>query len=276
MTESDKTSEIWQKAVEQKAKNKTRIGQLLAQAKKGRIVPISLPGDSRTALRLLMRERRTERYRTMANVDSLTGLSNKRFLYDLLPLELARVQRGKSLAVVSGDLQELKRYNDTFGHDGGDRAIQAVSEGMKRTIRDTDTAAHLSGDEFAVLLPDISPQQAGKESLYATQKEMSAAVALRMNRAIHEQTVQDANLDQKQTIHMDIGVTIAQKDDTPESVLKCSDEAMYQMKRLNKTTNNQYISSIVIATREDRTTVFDRASFGEDGRSIHFDRLTSA
>ena len=119
MTESDKTSEIWQKAVEQKAKNKTRIGQLLAQAKKGRIVPISLPGDSRTALRLLMRERRTERYRTMANVDSLTGLSNKRFLYDLLPLELARVQRGKSLAVVSGDLQELKRYNDTFGHDGG-------------------------------------------------------------------------------------------------------------------------------------------------------------
>ena len=82
---------------------------------------------------------------------------------------------------------------------------------MKRTIRDTDTAAHLSGDEFAVLLPDISPQQAGKESLYATQKEMSAAVALRMNRAIHEQTVQDANLDQKQTIHMDIGVTIAQK-----------------------------------------------------------------
>lgn len=276
MTESDNKSEIRQQMIDQKVKNRKRLDVLRLQIRRNRPLPIPFVGDARNALDLLKRERRAQRYFSLANSDSLTGLSNKRFFKELLPLELARVRRGKSLAVVAGDLQELKRYNDTFGHDGGDRAIQAVSEGIKRTIRDTDTAAHLSGDEFAVLLPDISPHHEGKESWYATQKEMSAAVALRMNRAIHEQPVEYVHQGPKQTIHMDIGVTIAAKDDTSESVLKRADEAMYQMKRFNKVTNNQHTSSIMIATQEHGQTVFDRASFGEDRHSIQFERFTAS
>lgn len=274
MTEAESTSETRRTAIEQKEKNRKRLGELRTQIRTNRTAPIPLPGDTRTALQLLTRERRGERYKSMANVDSSTGLSNKRFFKQLLSLELSRVRRGKSLAIVAGDMQELKRYNDTFGHEVGDRAIQAGAEGMKKTIRDTDTAAHLAGDEFAVLLPDVSPQLEGKKSWYATEKEAAAAVVLRMNRAIHEQPLGISVQVPEQHVHMDIGVATADKDDTAESILKRADEAMYRMKRLNKQANNHFMSSIVIAMVEDGQNVFDRASFGEDGHSILFERLT--
>lgn len=273
MTESDTTSQDRQEAIKQKTKNQNRLRVLRDQLRKNRIAPIPLPGDTRAALQLLTRERRGQRYQALANVDSLTRLPNERFFHQLLPLELARVKRGKSLAVLAGDMQGLKQFNDTFGHEQGDRAIQVVAEGIKTTIRDTDTAAHLSGDEFAALLPDVSPQN-GEKSLYTTKKESSAAIALRMNLAINEQPFAISVGVSEQHVHMDIGITLAEKDDNPESILKRADDAMYCMKRLNKKTNNQHISSIVIATVENSQTVFDRASFGEDGRSIQFERLS--
>lgn len=275
MTESDTTSQDRQEAIKQKTKNQNRLRVLRDQLRRNRIAPIPLPGDTRAALQLLTRERRGQRYQALANVDSLTRLPNERFFHQLLPLELARVKRGKSLAVLAGDMQGLKQFNDTFGHEQGDRAIQVVAEGIKTTIRDTDTAAHLSGDEFAALLPDVSPQN-GEKALYTTKKESSVAIAIRMNLAINNQpfTISDRVSREEQHVHMDIGVTIAEKDDSPESVLKRADVAMYHMKRLNKKTNNQHKSSIVIATVENSQTVFDRASFGEDGRSILFERLS--
>lgn len=275
MTESDYSSELHHKTAVQKLKNRKRLDELEAHIRKNRIVPVPLPGDTRTALGILTRERRSERYKAMIHTDSLTGLSNKRFFESLLPLELSRVKRGQSLAVMAGDLQSLKLINDTHGHDTGDRAIQAAGEGMKQSIRDTDTAAHISGDEFAALLPDVSPQHHGKESRYATQKEAASAVALRMNQKINKQA---ANLPDKKTsinVHMDIGITIAQSDDTPDIILKRADEAMYAMKRLNKATGNTHAASIAIATQENGQTVFDRAWFGDDGHAIQFQRLPS-
>lgn len=271
MAESDTTSQ-GQAAIEQNTKNQKRLRVLRDQLRRNRIAPIPLPGDTRAALQLLTRERRGQRYQALANVDSLTRLPNERFFHQLLPLELARVKRGKSLAVLAGDMQGLKQFNDTFGHEQGDRAIQVVAEGINKMIRDTDTAAHLSGDEFAALLPDVSPQN-GEKALYSTKKESSAAIALRMNIVINEQPFTIPDHPSEHHVHMDIGVTIAEKDDTPESILKRADDAMYRMKRLNKETHNQHKSSIVIATVENSQTVFDRASFGADGRSIQFERL---
>lgn len=276
MTESDNTAEIRQKAIEQKGKNKKRIREIRDQIRTQRLLPIPHPGDTRMALRLLTRERRTDRYRTMANKDSLTGLANKRFFNAVLPLELARVRRGKSLAIITGDLQELKKFNDSFGHDTGDRAIQAAATGMNQTLRDTDVAARFGGDEFAALLPDVSPQQIGINSAYPTEKDAAAAVALRINHAINEQSVSTSEQSPHQNVHVDIGIAIATKDDTPESILKRSDEASYRIKRINKQTNNERRSSIVVATIEDGVTVFDQATFGKDGHSIQFERLTSA
>lgn len=276
MTESDYSSEFHHKAVVQKLKNRKRLGELEGQIRKNRIIPLPLPGDTRTALGILTRERRGERYKAMIHTDSLTGLSNKRFFKELLPLELSRVRRGQSLAVIAGDLQSLKRINDTFGHDTGDLAIQAAANGMKQSIRDTDTGAHLSGDEFAALLPDVSPQHHGKESRYATQKEAASAVALRMNQKINEQATKLSDQQSAINVHMDIGITTAENDDTPETVLKRADQAMYAMKRLNKATNNTHASSIVVATRENGQTVFDRAWFKGDGQTIQFERLLNS
>lgn len=275
MTESDYSSEFHHKAVVQKQKNRDRLGELVNQIQRNRegFHPGSNEPDILTAINLLTRERRNERYKEMIHTDSLTGLSNKRFFEALLPLELSRVKRGQSLAVMAGDLQSLKLINDTHGHDTGDRAIQAAGEGMKQSIRDTDTAAHMSGDEFVALLPDVSPQHHGKESKYATQKEAASAVALRMNQKINEQA---AKLPDKKTslnVHMDIGITIAESDDTPEVILKRADQAMYAMKRLNKATNNMHAASIAVATKENGQTVFDRAWFKGDGQTIQFERL---
>lgn len=273
MAESDTKTQDRLVVIEQKSKNKARARELRAVLRQNRMVPIPMPGDARAVLQLLTRERRGQRYKALANVDSLTRLPNERFFHQLLPLELARVKRGKSLAVLAGDMQELKRFNDTFGHAAGDHAIQVVAEGIKTTIRDTDTAAHLSGDEFAALLPDVSPQN-GEKALYTTKKESTAAIALRMNLAINGQSFSVSEPGIEQHVHMDIGVTIAEKSDSTESILKRADEAMYRIKRLNKDTNNRHKSSIVIATVENSQTVFDRASFGEDGHSIQFERLS--
>ncbi|MDP1722918.1 MAG: diguanylate cyclase [Candidatus Gottesmanbacteria bacterium] len=273
MTESNYSAEMLIKVKQQKEKNSKRLAELQKQILANRKVPIPLPGDTRTALQLLTREKRIERFQSLANIDSLTGLSNKRFFKQLLPLELARVRRGKPLAVIAGDMQDLKRINDSFGHNVGDLAIQAVAVGMTKTVRDTDTAAHLSGDEFAALLPDISSQHEENRPGYATEKEASAAVALRICHAIQKQPLIVPEQSTPLHVQMDIGIAVADKQDTPETILKRADEAMYRMKRLNKQTDNSHRSSIVIATVEDGQSVFDRASFGEDGHSIVFERL---
>jgi diguanylate cyclase (GGDEF)-like protein len=90
-----------------------------------------------------------------AKTDPLTGLLNRRGLLDTYPRELAAARRfGRPLSLLVLDLDHFKRVNDTFGHDGGDMALQFVVETMKRLIRRDDWSARVGGEEFAVLLPN--------------------------------------------------------------------------------------------------------------------------
>ena len=93
--------------------------------------------------------------------DDLTGLYNRRFLFETLNKELSRARRQKlHTTLLLIDLDHFKHVNDRFGHPVGDRALQEFSHMLQHNIRIEDTAARVGGDEFAILLPDSDPDAA--------------------------------------------------------------------------------------------------------------------
>ena len=96
------------------------------------------------------------RLRELATHDYLTGLPNRVLLYDRLEQALARFQRhGQSVALLYLDLDRFKPVNDEFGHQIGDAVLIEIADRIHTVIRDTDTAARIGGDEFAVLIEGV-------------------------------------------------------------------------------------------------------------------------
>ncbi|MFN9472603.1 diguanylate cyclase [Acidovorax sp.] len=94
------------------------------------------------------------RLEDLATTDPLTGLRNRRAFDALMAQELAVVQRrGTPLSLLMLDVDHFKRVNDTIGHDGGDRVLQAIAGHMKACARTVDVVARVGGEEFAVILP---------------------------------------------------------------------------------------------------------------------------
>ena len=88
--------------------------------------------------------------------DSLTGLPNRALFRDRIDHALSRARRGEPLSVMLLDLDRFKRINDTLGHLAGDEVIREFGSRVAALVRDCDTVARLSGDEFAILLPGMS------------------------------------------------------------------------------------------------------------------------
>ncbi len=97
----------------------------------------------------------------MARTDPLTELSNRRAWQDELARELARAERsGQRLAVGLIDLDELKTFNDRWGHAAGDRVLLTAARRWRRRLRLTDLLARIGGDEFAMAMPGCGLEQA--------------------------------------------------------------------------------------------------------------------
>jgi diguanylate cyclase (GGDEF)-like protein len=126
--------------------------------------PSNLSGSmSRLMAQALPRLWQLERALALANIDELTGLTNRRGFYDRFELELERAHRhGKPLCVALLDVDHFKHLNDTFGHLEGDRVLVELSRLMQATIRKTDLVARFGGEEFALLLPEILPNDAAE------------------------------------------------------------------------------------------------------------------
>jgi diguanylate cyclase (GGDEF)-like protein len=157
--------------------------------------------------------RQVHELESLANSDPLTGLSNRRYLQDQLRQALAVYKRYETpFALLVIDVDGLKRINDSAGHQAGDRALVQVAAAMRRTLRSTDTAARIGGDEFCVL---------------ATNQVAAAAepLAQRIADAVEAETRGET------PIGVSIGVvSCPEHGEDVDALLEMADQAMYRAK----------------------------------------------
>lgn len=158
----------------------------------------------------------------MSLSDALTGLANRRHFDKRLREELARVDRYRQpLTLMLLDLDGLKNVNDRGGHEAGDNAIRAVARTLEGTCRSTDLKARIGGDEFAVLAPNITANEAERlaERIRGTLATEASWIAHRLP-----------------PLTMSIGVadTRAVVDLHPDRLYSAADRALYQAKEEGK------------------------------------------
>jgi diguanylate cyclase (GGDEF)-like protein len=148
----------------------------------------------------------------MAASDSLTGLANHRRMIEVIESEIQRSGRtGRSFALLLFDLDGLKKINDRFGHLVGSAAIKRVANVLQGRSRAIDTAARYGGDEFALVLPESTEEDAQQ----AAQR-------------ICEALAQDG---QAPLLSVSVGLSVYPKDGTSiEKLLGAADSALYGMK----------------------------------------------
>lgn len=136
------------------------VSLLYASRLVGQVAPFLLIAYLTSTLSADITEAR-ERIENLAQNDALTGLFNLRMFNQVWERVHAAAEREQRLyAVLMIDMDNLKEINDQFGHEGGNSAITLVAQCLQRSIRSTDSAARIGGDEFALLLPGATPEVA--------------------------------------------------------------------------------------------------------------------
>jgi PAS domain S-box-containing protein len=123
-----------------------------------RIAPFSMGNLALAVLRDITEHKEAAaRIAQLAHYDQLTGLANRRVFVEALELEISRVSRGgEGFAVLYLDLDHFKDVNDTLGHPIGDLLLKGVAERLRSCVRAVDTVARFGGDEFALIVTEIS------------------------------------------------------------------------------------------------------------------------
>ncbi|RLJ70784.1 diguanylate cyclase (GGDEF)-like protein [Hydrogenivirga caldilitoris] len=152
----------------------------------------------------------------LAEIDTLTGVYNRRKIEEILEGEIERSKRyGNPLSVILIDIDNFKQLNDTYGHQTGDMVLKEIVSVIRESLRKTDYLGRLGGEEFLVILPETTPERA-------------KLVAERIRKDIE-------NLDLRVgKITVSAGVTGLKKGDTVETLMNRVDRAMYLAKEKGK------------------------------------------
>ncbi len=158
---------------------------------------------------------------SMALYDALTGLPNRRLLFDRLSLAIAHAHRNKStMAVMYLDLDGFKQINDTLGHDAGDYLLSMVADRLVDAVRQEDTVARMGGDEFVIGLWESSHA----DSVARLVSKVILAVS-------QPYRIQGRSV----SITASVGVAIyPTHGDEVETLMKSADLALYEAKRAGK------------------------------------------
>jgi diguanylate cyclase (GGDEF)-like protein len=152
--------------------------------------------------------------RFYADNDMLTGVLNRRVAHDILRQECARAIRYKEMfSIISADLDRFKPINDTLGHATGDRVLREFTTLARQSIRDIDFLGRVGGDEFLIILPTASMENA-------------ALVAERIRVAVKEHDFQVSL-----SITASFGVAMFNDDQSLEEFLNRADLGLYDAKR---------------------------------------------
>ncbi len=162
------------------------------------------------------RVERDKRIRAEAETDDLTGLANRRALQRMLRVALARARaHGLVVGVLMLDLDGFKAVNDRFGHATGDAALREVAERLRGSVRERDLVARAGGDEFVIVLPDLS-EGGAHDAAERVEAAFSAPLDLDGVQA---------------SLHAAVGVACYPADgDDPDVLLAAADRAMYARK----------------------------------------------
>lgn len=160
-----------------------------------------------------------DRIEEIAHKDELTNLANRRFIMELLDIEISRCKRyGNPLSAFILDIDHFKRVNDEHGHLSGDKVLRQIGSILSTTVRDTDRVGRYGGEEFLGFLPETDIQGA-----------VIQAERLRYQVAECPFIVEEGKI-----LQLTVSIGVAQYDisnDTIETFLSRADEALYQAKQ---------------------------------------------
>jgi diguanylate cyclase (GGDEF)-like protein len=184
-------------------------------------------------------ERRASDLETLAAVDFLTGVYNRRHFETLARAELARYQRYmRPLSVMMIDIDHFKTVNDQFGHAVGDRVLKSVADLCRAAKRDTDIVARVGGEEFAIMLPK-------------TTEAATMQFAERLCRLARDCTL--AADGEEIPVTISVGIAGASmRTSGIESLMRDADHALYQAKRSGR-------DQIMVARHDDPTEMQEAA-----------------
>lgn len=173
--------------------------------------------DNPNLLRIRLREKSLEQ--TTA-YDALTLIGNRKHLERKLQAALLESQYNNvSFGILFVDIDHFKAFNDTYGHNAGDKVLRAVANTLRHNLRDTDTCGRWGGEEFLVILHQME---------LPLLENIAEKLRLLVSQAIVE-------IDsQPHTVTISIGGTLARPGDTLESLVHRADKLMYRSKRAGR------------------------------------------
>lgn len=154
-----------------------------------------------------------------ANTDMLTGLYNRRWLDNAFSRLLTQAaETNAPLCIMLFDVDHFKKYNDLRGHLAGDQALIHIAKIVKTTLRPYDYAVRYGGEEFIILLPNATLEEA-------------IIVAERTRLAIETQAITQSDGSKPSNITVSAGLALCFPDATPESLIKAADVKLYEAKQ---------------------------------------------
>jgi diguanylate cyclase (GGDEF)-like protein len=154
-----------------------------------------------------------------ATTDVLTGLYNRRWLDSALPRFLTQAnERGQPLCVLLIDVDNFKKYNDSFGHLAGDQVLVVIGNSLKMAMRSYDFAARFGGEEFLILLPNTAIAEGIK-------------VAERIRLEIENKVINRSDGTFLPGITVSIGLVVNTPDSTTRSLINKADAMLYRAKQ---------------------------------------------